>query len=221
VLSETAPTPDPAVTPVPIPPPSAWNIANALTVCRILLVPVYGWLLLSGGHHHPQTRWWAAGVLVVATATDRLDGDLARRRGLVTNLGKIADPIADKTLMGMAFVGLSILGELPWWVTVAVLVREWGVTVLRFFVIRHGVMPAGRGGKVKTTLQFFGLLLFTLPLSTLPGAHVWTTVADVVLALAVVVTVVTGLDIVAKAIRLRQTSARAAMKRQRREARRS
>jgi CDP-diacylglycerol--glycerol-3-phosphate 3-phosphatidyltransferase len=158
---------------------------------------------------------------VVATATDRLDGDLARRRGLVTNLGKIADPIADKTLMGMAFVGLSILGELPWWVTVAVLVREWGVTVLRFFVIRHGVMPAGRGGKVKTTLQFFGLLLFTLPLRSLPGAHAWTVVADVILGLAVVVTVVTGLDIVAKAFRLRQTSARTAMKRQRREARRS
>lgn len=220
MLSETAPTPDPAATPVPIPAPSAWNIANALTVCRILLVPVYGWLLLSGGHH-AGTRWWAAAVLVVATATDRLDGDLARRRGLVTNLGKIADPIADKTLMGMAFVGLSILGELPWWVTVAVLVREWGVTVLRFFVIRHGVMPAGRGGKVKTTLQFFGLLLFTLPLRSLPDAHTWTLVADVILGLAVVVTVVTGLDIVAKAIRLRQTSARAAMKRQRREARRS
>ncbi|HEV7146428.1 MAG TPA: CDP-alcohol phosphatidyltransferase family protein [Pedococcus sp.] len=220
MLSESAPRPDPAATPVPTPAPSAWNIANALTVCRILLVPVYGWLLLAGAHH-PGTRWWAAAVLVVATATDRLDGDLARRRGLVTNLGKIADPIADKTLMGMAFVGLSILGELPWWVTVAVLVREWGVTVLRFFVIRHGVMPAGRGGKVKTTLQFFGLLLFTLPLRSLPGAHAWTVVADVILGLAVVVTVVTGLDIVAKAFRLRQTSARTAMKRQRREARRS
>jgi CDP-diacylglycerol--glycerol-3-phosphate 3-phosphatidyltransferase len=164
-------------------------------------------------------RWAAAGVFVVATLTDRVDGDLARRRGLITNFGKIADPIADKTLMGMAFVGLSILGELPWWVTVVVLVREWGVTVLRFFVIRHGVMPAGRGGKVKTALQFFGLLLFTLPLASFRGADTWTLVADVILGLAVVVTVVTGLDIAVKALRLRQTSERSAMKRARRAAR--
>jgi CDP-diacylglycerol---glycerol-3-phosphate 3-phosphatidyltransferase len=217
VLSESARTPDPAVTPVSSPAPSAWNVANALTVCRILLVPVYGWLLVAGGEHAVM-RWWAATVLVVATATDRLDGDLARRHGLVTNLGKIADPIADKTLMGMAFVGLSILGELPWWVTAVVLVREWGVTVLRFFVIRHGVMPAGRGGKVKTTLQFFGLLLYTMPLWSFPHAATWELVARVVLGLAVVVTVVTGLDIVAKAVRLRRTSPRTAMKRERRAA---
>jgi CDP-diacylglycerol--glycerol-3-phosphate 3-phosphatidyltransferase len=217
VLSESARIPDPAVTPVSSPAPSAWNIANALTVCRILLVPVYGWLLVAGGENAGM-RWWAATVLVVATATDRLDGDLARRHGLVTNLGKIADPIADKTLMGMAFVGLSILGELPWWVTVVVLVREWGVTVLRFFVIRHGVMPAGRGGKVKTTLQFFGLLLYTMPLWSFPHAAGWALVARVVLGLAVVVTVVTGLDIVAKAVRLRRTSPRTAMKRERRAA---
>ena len=144
-------------------------------------------------------RWAAAVVFIVATLTDRVDGDIARRRGLITNFGKIADPIADKTLMGMAFVGLSVLGELPWWVTVVVLVREWGVTVLRFFVIRHGVMPAGRGGKVKTTLQFFGLLLFTLPLSSFSGADTWTLVAEVIVGLAVVVTVVTGLDIAVKA----------------------
>ncbi|HEV7171967.1 CDP-alcohol phosphatidyltransferase family protein [Pedococcus sp.] len=217
MLSESARTPDPAVTPVSSPAPSAWNVANALTVCRILLVPVYGWLLVARGENAGM-RWWAAAVLVVATATDRLDGDLARRHGLVTNLGKIADPIADKTLMGMAFVGLSILGELPWWVTVVVLVREWGVTVLRFFVIRHGVMPAGRGGKVKTTLQFFGLLLYTMPLEAFPHAAAWELVARVVLGLAVVVTLVTGLDIVAKAVRLRRTSLRTAMKRERRAA---
>jgi CDP-diacylglycerol--glycerol-3-phosphate 3-phosphatidyltransferase len=218
VLSESAPAPDPAATPVPTPAPSSWNIANALTVLRILLVPVYGWLLLAEGGDHAGTRWAAAVVLVVATATDRVDGDIARKRGLITNFGKIADPIADKTLMGMAFVGLSILGELPWWVTIVVLVREWGVTVLRFFVIRHGVMPAGRGGKVKTALQFFGLLLYTLPLATFPGADAWQLAAQVVLGLAVVVTVVTGLDIVVKALRMRQTSERAAMKRARRAA---
>ena len=218
-MSESAPRPDPMTEPVSTPTPSPWNIANALTVTRILLVPVYGWLLLLDGGDRPAMRWTAAAVFAFATATDRVDGDLARRRGLITNFGKIADPIADKTLMGMAFVGLSVLGELPWWVTVVVLVREGGVTVLRFFVIRHGVMPAGRGGKVKTALQFFGLLLFTLPLSSFRGADAWTLVADVILGLAVVVTVVTGLDIALKALRLRKTSERSAMKRARRAAR--
>jgi len=147
----------------------------------------------------------------VATLTDRVDGELARRRGLITNFGKIADPIADKTLMGMAFVGLSVLGELPWWVTVVVLVREWGVTVLRFFVIRHGVIPASRGGKLKTGVQAVAIALYVLPLS---GA--WHAVAVVAMALAVIVTVVTGVDYVARALTLRQTSPRAAAKRARR-----
>ncbi|MDR6861781.1 CDP-diacylglycerol--glycerol-3-phosphate 3-phosphatidyltransferase [Phycicoccus sp. 3266] len=218
MLSESSPAPDPAATPVASPAPSSWNLPNALTVARILLVPVFGWLLLSKGGDDTALRWWATAVFVVATATDRVDGDLARRRGLVTNFGKIADPIADKTLMGMAFVGLSVLGELPWWLTVLVLVREWGVTVLRFWVIRHGVMPAGRGGKVKTTLQFFGLLLFTLPLWSFPGADAWVLAARIVIGLAVVVTVVTGVDIVVKALRMRQTSERSAMKRARRAA---
>ncbi|NNM44422.1 CDP-diacylglycerol--glycerol-3-phosphate 3-phosphatidyltransferase [Knoellia sp. DB2414S] len=219
-MSESAPHPDPAATPVPTPAPSPWNLPNALTVARILLVPVYGWLLLFDGGAHVGMRWWAAAVLCIATATDRVDGDLARRRGLITNFGKIADPIADKTLMGMAFVGLSVLGDLPWWVTIVVLVREWGVTVLRFWVIRHGVMPAGRGGKVKTTLQFFGLLLYTLPLWSFAGADAWELAAKIVLGLAVLVTVVTGIDIVVKALRMRQNSERTAMKRARRAARR-
>jgi CDP-diacylglycerol--glycerol-3-phosphate 3-phosphatidyltransferase len=215
MLSESAPAPDPAATPVAQPPPSPWNVANALTVLRILLVPVYGWLLLTESGDNARMRIWAAVVFCIATATDRVDGEIARRRGLITNFGKIADPIADKALMGMAFVGLSILGELPWWITIVVLLREWGVTVLRFFVIRHGVMPAGRGGKVKTTLQFMGLLLFTLPLWSFPNDGFWHAVAWTILGLAVVVTVVTGLDIMVKALRLRQTSERAAMKRAR------
>ena len=219
-MSESAPRPDPMTRPVPTPAPSAWNVANALTVSRILLVPVYGVLLLAEGGDSAAMRWWAAAVFVVATATDRVDGDIARARGLITNFGKIADPIADKALMGMAFVGLAVLGELPWWVTLVVLVREWGITVMRFVVIRHGVMPAGRGGKVKTALQSLGLTLFTLPLTTFPGAHAWQLVADVVLGLAVLVTVVTGLDIALKGHRLRQTSERAQRKRAARAARR-
>ena len=220
MLSESSPAPDPAATPVPTPAPSSWNIANALTMVRILLVPVYGWLLLAGSGHNATMRWWAAAVFVIATATDRVDGDIARSRGLITNFGKIADPIADKALMSMAFIGLASLGDLPWWITVVVLVREWGVTAMRFVVIRHGVMPAGRGGKVKTALQSLGLTLFTLPLTTFPGSDVWQLVAWLVLGLAVLVTVVTGLDIAYKAHRLRQTSERAAMKRAARAARR-
>lgn len=211
---------DHLIDPTPVPPPSPWNIANALTVLRVLMVPVYAWLLLADGGSDPVLRFWAAGVFVLATLTDRIDGEIARRRGLITDFGKVTDPIADKALMGMAFVGLSLLGELPWWVTVLVLAREWGVTLLRFFVIRHGVMPAGRGGKLKTVLQSVTLTLFSLPLWVLPLSGLWTAVAWVTMVLAVVVTLVTGVDYVIKALHLRRTSERAAMKRARASRRR-
>ena len=211
---------DHLIDPTPVPPPSPWNIANALTVLRVLMVPVYAWLLLADGGSNPALRFWAAGVFVLATLTDRIDGEIARRRGLITDFGKVTDPIADKALMGMAFVGLSLLGELPWWVTVLVLAREWGVTLLRFFVIRHGVMPAGRGGKLKTVLQSVTLTLFSLPLWVLPLSGLWTAVAWVTMVLAVVVTLVTGVDYVLKALHLRRTSERAAMKRARASRRR-
>jgi CDP-diacylglycerol--glycerol-3-phosphate 3-phosphatidyltransferase len=192
---------------------SAWNIANALTVLRIALVPVFGWLLLFGGGEDETYRILAAAVFAVAAITDRIDGDLARARGLVTDFGKVADPIADKTLVGMALVGLSLLGELPWWVTVLVLAREIGVTAMRFFVIRHGVMAVSRGGKVKTALQGLAIFLYVLPL---PGN--WHIVAVAVMAAAVIVTVVTGLDYVFRAHTLRTTSPRAIAKRERRAA---
>lgn len=199
---------DHLIDPTPVPPPSPWNLANALTVLRVLMVPVYAWLLLADGGSDPVLRFWAAGVFVLATLTDRIDGEIARRRGLITDFGKVTDPIADKALMGMAFVGLSLLGELPWWVTVLVLVREVGVTALRFVVIRHGVLPASRGGKVKTLLLGVAIGLFVLPLS---GAlH---TLAGVVMALAVVVALATGADYVHRALRLRRTSERAARQR--------
>ena len=194
-----------------IPQPSNWNIANALTVLRLVLVPVFLVQLLHGDG--TETAWLIAAFVTfaVASVTDRIDGELARRHGLVTDFGKIADPIADKALIGAALVGLSLLGELWWWVTVVVLVREVGVTLLRFFVIRHGVMPASRGGKVKTLLQGLAIGLFVLPLSgALHG------LAVVLMAAAVVVTVVTGLDYVVRAVHLRRTSDRAALKRARR-----
>jgi CDP-diacylglycerol--glycerol-3-phosphate 3-phosphatidyltransferase len=194
-------------------PPSVWNIANALTILRIALVPVFGWFLLYDSGQRTSYRLLAAAVFVVATATDRMDGDIARSRGLVTDFGKVSDPIADKALMGMALVGLSIIDLLPWWITMVVLVREVGVTALRFLVIRHGVMPASRGGKVKTALQAVAILLFILPLSS-----PWHSIAVVVMTLAVVVTVATGVDYVLRAQTLRNTSPRSQAKRERRAA---
>ncbi len=199
--------------------PSVWNIANALTVFRVFLVPVFGWLLLAEGGTDPGHRYWAAGVFFLAMVTDVVDGDLARSRNLVTDFGKVVDPIADKALVTMALAGLSTIGEVPWWVTVVFLVREWGITALRLVVIRHGVLPASRGGKVKTLLQALALWLFVLPLWTWPSGGAWRTAAWVVLLAALVVTVVTGLDYVGRAMRLRRTSERAMRKRARRTGR--
>ena len=142
-------------------PVSAWNIANALTVLRLVLVPVFLVVLFHDDGEDTAWRVLACAIFAVASVTDRIDGEIARRRGLVTDFGKIADPIADKALIGAALIGLSLLDELPWWVTVVMLVREVGVTLLRFFVIRHGVMPASRGGKVKTLLQALGIGLLS------------------------------------------------------------
>jgi CDP-diacylglycerol---glycerol-3-phosphate 3-phosphatidyltransferase len=192
---------------------STWNLANALTGLRLALVPVVGWLLLHDDGARPAWRLAALAAFALASVTDRFDGELARKRGLVTDVGKIADPIADKALIGMALVGLSVLAELPWWVTAVVMVREIGVTALRFVVIRHGVMPASRGGKVKTFLQALAIALYLLPPGWVP--HV---VAELVMAAAVLVTVVTGVDYVLRAVRLRRTSPRALAKRARRQA---
>jgi len=183
----------------PLSPVSAWNIANALTVVRLVLVPVFVVLLFHGTGHETSWRVAAWAVFALASVTDRFDGDIARRRGLVTEFGKLADPIADKALIGAALIGLSALGELWWWVTVVVLVREVGITLLRFSVIRHGVIPASRGGKIKTFLQAVAIGLFVLPLSG--WLH---DVAIAIMVAAVAVTLVTGVDYVARAVRLRR-----------------
>jgi CDP-diacylglycerol--glycerol-3-phosphate 3-phosphatidyltransferase len=192
---------------------SVWNIANALTFVRLLLVPVFGVLLLHDGGRQGAWRVAATVVFGVASLTDRVDGELARRRGLVTDVGTIVDPIADKALIGMALVGLSWLDKLPWWVTVLVLAREIGVTALRFVVIRHGVMPASRGGKVKTFLQALAIGLYLLPLHGI--GH---DAAKAVMAAAVVVTVVTGADYVLRAGAIRRGSERTKARRARRQA---
>lgn len=201
-------------------PPSAWNIANALTVVRLLLVPLFGWLLLAEDGTDPRLRWWAFATFCIAMITDRLDGDLARKHGLVTDFGKVTDPIADKALVSMALVGLSIVEAIPWWVTGIVLLREWGVTAVRFFVIRHGVMAAGRGGKLKTMLQALALGFFIMPRFAMPFTGLLDALAWITLVIAVVVTVVTGIDYVFQAFRLRETSERTATKRAMRALRR-
>jgi CDP-diacylglycerol--glycerol-3-phosphate 3-phosphatidyltransferase len=175
-------------------------VANALTVLRLALVPLFVVLLLAGG---TGGRIAAFAVFLVASVTDVLDGRIARRRGLITDFGKIADPIADKALTGAALVTLSAQGELPWWVTAVILARELGVTGLRFWVIRHGVIAASRGGKIKTLLQVLAICLYVLPGP--PGI-----VRAVVMGLAVVATVLTGADYAIRAVRLRRRSMAAA-----------
>jgi CDP-diacylglycerol--glycerol-3-phosphate 3-phosphatidyltransferase len=187
------PPPDPPVAEMP-PPPRLLNIANALTVLRLVLVPVFVWFLLEGG---TEDRAIAFVAFALASVTDLLDGELARRRSLITDFGKIADPIADKALTGSALITLSCLGELAWWITAVIVVRELAVTGLRFWVIRHGVIAASRGGKAKTMLQIIAISLYILPWH-IPLAR------ETVMGVALVVTVVTGIDYTARAIRLRR-----------------
>jgi CDP-diacylglycerol---glycerol-3-phosphate 3-phosphatidyltransferase len=186
--------------------PSNWNVPNALTTLRIVMVPFFAWALLVDDGESFGWRWVALALFILAMITDKVDGDLARKHGLITDFGKIADPIADKALTGMAFVGLSIVGDLWWAVTIVVLVREWGITLMRFWLMRHGVvMPAGRGGKLKTVVQTAALALMVSPLRMFSGA--WEPVGEVlwwgaaaVMAVAVALTVLTGLDYVRETV---------------------
>lgn len=172
---------------------SNWNAPNVITVVRILLAPLFIWMLLADAGHDGWLRWAAAVLFVIAIATDGVDGAIARRRNLVTDLGKLLDPIADKVLTGGALISLSILAELPWWVTIVILVREIGITVYRFVVIRQGVIAASRGGKLKTVVQSVAISLALFPLWTLLGEWVFW-VNGILMTLAVILTVVTGFD---------------------------
>ena len=176
-------------------PPGLMNVANALTVARICLVPVFVVCLAAGG-----TGWRLAALAAFggASLTDLLDGELARRRGLVTDFGKIADPIADKALTGAALITLSVIGELPVWVTALILFRELGITALRFAVIRRGVIAASQGGKLKTLLQIIAICLYVLP----PSFGLPALIKEVVMGAALVVTLVTGADYVIRAVRM-------------------
>lgn len=164
--------------------PSNWNLPNVLTSLRILFIPVFVWLVLA------EHQWWAFGLFAVLMATDKLDGDIARARGLITDFGKIADPIADKALMTAALVSLNIIGALPIWITLVILVREFGITLWRMWMLRNGkVVPASKGGKLKTVLQSLAVALYLCPL---PG---WMDIPSyVIMLVAVAVTVVTGVQ---------------------------
>jgi CDP-diacylglycerol--glycerol-3-phosphate 3-phosphatidyltransferase len=193
---------DPAATP----PQTAKlvNLPNSLTVLRLAIVPLFAYLLLADGGLGDAGRYWATLAFAVAIITDRYDGMIARRTNQVTEFGKLADPIADKALTGTALIGLSILGLLPWWVTGAILVREVGVTLLRFWVIRDGVIASSRGGKLKTVVQALAIGLYILPITGLLASARWWGMGA-----ALVLTLVTGVDYVYRALTLRRTSARA------------
>ena len=178
---------------------SLWNIANILTMARLLLVPGFVLLMVAEGGHDPVWRSYAWAAFTIAMITDLFDGELARRHNLVTDFGKIADPLADKAIMGSALLCLSALSDLPWWVTGVILLRELGITVMRFWVIKHGVIPASRGGKLKTLAQCVGVGMYVLALTGPLATLRWW-----VMAVAVLLTVLTGLDYVRQAVQLRR-----------------
>lgn len=195
-LGSSAGCPPPDKQPQPVP---VLNAANGLTALRLLLVPVFVGLILASGMTDSRLRIAACAVFCVASMTDFVDGRIARAYNLVTSVGKVADPIADKALTGTALVLLSAYDRVGWWVTAVILARELGVTALRFWVIRQGVIAASRGGKIKTALQILAI-----------GWYLWPFPPDVaqiapwIMGAAVVVTVVTGLDYVSRAVALRR-----------------
>ncbi|MCJ1712242.1 CDP-diacylglycerol--glycerol-3-phosphate 3-phosphatidyltransferase [Clavibacter michiganensis subsp. phaseoli] len=186
-------------------PASPWNVANVLTIVRILLAPVFVVLLVADDGADGPLRYAAAALFVLAIATDGVDGHIARSRDLVTDLGKLLDPIADKVLTGAALVMLSVLGELPWWVTIVILVRELGITAYRFAVLRDRVVAASRGGKLKTVAQAVAISVALLPLWDVvgDGMHV---VNTVLMSIAFVLTVLSGLDYMRQALRAGRAS---------------
>jgi len=173
---------------------------------RIAMIPLFAWLLLAAGWYPIRSatlRWWALGIFVLAAFSDKLDGYLARSRGLVTDLGKLLDPIADKALTGAAFILLAFpLREIPWWVPVVILIRELGITFMRMNLRKYEVLPAGRGGKAKTFVQSVAIPLLLIPglFTQRLAAHLhylpnWVTyLAWAFLAAAIAATLLSGID---------------------------
>lgn len=181
----------------------SWNLPNILTLSRVVLVPVFIVVLLLP--NATLGRWLALAVFIIASITDRYDGVLARKHNKVTNFGKIADSFADKLLTGAAFIMLSYLGDLPWWVTIVILAREWGITIMRFAMVRKEVMAAGAGGKAKMVLQIVGITLLLVPWVSVLGERAGSgmvLVSQGVIYVAALLTVITGIDYVIKAVKI-------------------
>lgn len=170
------------------------TLPNALTLLRVALVPVILWLLVAST---PATRWWAFGIFVFAAVTDTVDGWAARRFAAVTRWGQLADPLADKALIGGSLMSLAAVGRLPWWAVLVIAAREIGISLLRVGLLRHRdvVMPASPWGKGKTVLQVVAVAAFLLPGA--PAALRWP-----LLYAAVVLTLVSGLDYAVQGVRL-------------------
>ncbi|MGR4010638.1 CDP-diacylglycerol--glycerol-3-phosphate 3-phosphatidyltransferase [Leucobacter sp. 1207-22] len=190
------------MTNVPTERQSNWNAPNIITAARILATPLFVWLILASGDSGVM-RWWATAFFVVAIATDALDGYLARSRGLITDLGKLLDPIADKVLTGAALVCLSIIAELPWWVTIIVLIREVGITIHRLMIVSDAVVAADWMGKLKTVAQSVAIALALTPLSQLAGAAgtVFQWINIVTMSVAVFLTIASGIDYIVAYVR--------------------
>ncbi len=179
----------------PISAVSAINVPNFLTTIRIIVVPILAWLLFKEDAASDSNRLVAGVLFIIAALTDIADGTIARRWNLITNFGKIFDPIADKALIGVALVGLSYLNLLDWWFTWVILARELFVTFLRFWVINKGVIPASRGGKLKTIMQIIAISFYLLPLPETVSL-----LAEVLMYVAVILTLATAVDYIMKAI---------------------
>ena len=170
------------------------HVPNTITIVRIFFAPVFIWMLLTAGSDVTSPlRWWGAGLFVVGMATDGVDGYLARKYNVVSDFGKLLDPIADKVLTGGALITLSILGELPWWVTSLILLREVGITLFRFAVLSDHVIPASRGGKIKTITQFVAITFALLPMQSVIGDSA-NIINIVLMSAATIITVWTGID---------------------------
>ncbi|WP_336661485.1 CDP-diacylglycerol--glycerol-3-phosphate 3-phosphatidyltransferase [Leucobacter sp. USHLN154] len=188
--------------------PSNWNAPNIITGARIIATPFFLWMLLADGGADGPWRWASAVFFVLAIATDAWDGHIARSRGLITDLGKLLDPIADKFLTGAALVGLSILAELPWWVTILILLREIGITVHRLLVAHDVVLAAAWAGKLKTVAQSVAITLALLPLAAVvgPAAPVVVWVNIITMTIAFVLTMYSGIDYVVGYLRARRSA---------------
>jgi CDP-diacylglycerol--glycerol-3-phosphate 3-phosphatidyltransferase len=137
---------------------------NTLTVTRILLIPIGVYTLFFDGGDNSTFQIISYLIFFTLGMTDIVDGRWARHSNRITPLGTFLDPVADKALIGSAMISLSILDRFPWWITILILTREIGITLFRLLVIKNGVIPASKGGKIKTLMQNFGVGFFILPL---------------------------------------------------------